>query len=598
MASTTDCIQRNQVDAPNTEFGKGPNTNQVFNQGDSGSFSFMNVLIQLLGTGAGDLPSQMLHDSMTGGLKKEGMFQDDDKSQNGGDSESGEMIFNPLIGNEIPRIDVADSGLIAVGAITEANLPMNPDAKVESNYSSLEKVGAQSVPFSAIRQEVQQPPISLKGNQENIGFKIIEPENLDSSEWQTETSPDLKFQNAMIRANPETDKSIQPLSMDQEINETETDSDLLNFNRKSGESIHHRILSSSDFSLSKPASSTEPENYAAITNLKTQKSGEEGKPDVSIIQQSSSNGLSVLKNPPDLNADIGTGDGVFANLAGSAEMKQADEVIIKLEEAGTNILSDLRDKKIKLSNKGPDEAEKDKGKTAQTAISSTEQSKINSASDFVEFTDSPKNPNASVDSTEKIFNKELGISGSKNTIHKNDGSHTLVKDMSIGFTSASAVATGDAEQHVGEIRPQTVINQVIDTVQSAISKGYSRIRMEVNPASLGSLDMDLLVNQDRVKMIIFADNQEVRNLLQSNMDQLKTSLQQQGLRMEGVEVFVQDRSAGNGHNPNGNYYGQGFHGLEHPRGNNRNEKPRESEMSHGQLVSDRNRNATGLSIFV
>jgi flagellar hook-length control protein FliK len=357
-------------------------------------------------------------------------------------------------------------------------------------------------------------------------------------------------------------------------------------------------LSSSDFSLSKPASSTEPENYAAITNLKTQKSGEEGKPDVSIIQQSSSNGLSVLKNPPDLNADIGTGDGVFANLAGSAEMKQADEVIIKLEEAGTNILSDLRDKKIKLSNKGPDEAEKDKGKTAQTAISSTEQSKINSASDFVEFTDSPKNPNASVDSTEKIFNKELGISGSKNTIHKNDGSHTLVKDMSIGFTSASAVATGDAEQHVGEIRPQTVINQVIDTVQSAISKGYSRIRMEVNPASLGSLDMDLLVNQDRVKMIIFADNQEVRNLLQSNMDQLKTSLQQQGLRMEGVEVFVQDRSAGNGHNPNGNYYGQGFHGLEHPKGNNRNEKPRESEMSHGQLVSDRNRNATGLSIFV
>jgi flagellar hook-length control protein FliK len=337
-----------------------------------------------------------------------------------------------------------------------------------------------------------------------------------------------------------------------------------------------------------------------------------------------------LKNPPDLNADIGTGDGVFANLAGSAEMKQADEVIIKLEEAGTkkkngiqkeiasnlpnakasektseqnnsipeNILSDLHDKKIKLSNKGPDEAEKDKGKTAQNAISSTEQSKINSASDFVEFTDSQKNPNASVDSTEKIFNKELGISGSKNTIHKNDGSHTLVKDMSIGFTSASAVATGDAEQHVGEIRPQTVINQVIDTVQSAISKGYSRIRMEVNPASLGSLDMDLLVNQDRVKMIIFADNQEVRNLLQSNMDQLKTSLQQQGLRMEGVEVFVQDRSAGNGHNPNGNYYGQGFHGLEHPKGNNRNEKPGESEMSHGQLVSDRNRNATGLSIFV
>lgn len=104
-----------------------------------------------------------------------------------------------------------------------------------------------------------------------------------------------------------------------------------------------------------------------------------------------------------------------------------------------------------------------------------------------------------------------------------------------------------------QLEPQAVIRQVTQGAEEALNKGVSRIRMELTPPRLGALDMDLTVSNDRVRMVILVDSQEIRNILQSNMDQLRSSLQQQGLKMEGVEVFLQDRSAG-GHP--GNLFGE------------------------------------------
>ncbi len=109
---------------------------------------------------------------------------------------------------------------------------------------------------------------------------------------------------------------------------------------------------------------------------------------------------------------------------------------------------------------------------------------------------------------------------------------------------AATSTTSLAKSASVEVEPQTVIRQVVDGVSSSIAKDAGRIRIELTPPSLGTLNMDLVVTQDRVRMVILADNSDTRNLLQSNMDQLKTTLQQQGLKIDGIDVSVQGRFLG------------------------------------------------------
>ncbi|MDD5231813.1 MAG: flagellar hook-length control protein FliK [Syntrophales bacterium] len=94
------------------------------------------------------------------------------------------------------------------------------------------------------------------------------------------------------------------------------------------------------------------------------------------------------------------------------------------------------------------------------------------------------------------------------------------------------------------VKPEPVITQVAAGVQTAVDRGVSRIRLEIQPPNLGILDMDLVVNRDKVRMVIMADNQEVGEVLRSNAEQLKAALEGQGLKMDSLDVFVQDRSAG------------------------------------------------------
>jgi flagellar hook-length control protein FliK len=110
--------------------------------------------------------------------------------------------------------------------------------------------------------------------------------------------------------------------------------------------------------------------------------------------------------------------------------------------------------------------------------------------------------------------------------------------------SLKAEAAGRPAEAKAAVKPEPVISQVTVGVQAALDRGVSRIRLELQPPNLGNLDLDLIVNRDKVKMIILADNQEVREVLRSNAEQLRASLEGQGLRMDSLDVFVQDRSAG------------------------------------------------------
>ena len=127
-----------------------------------------------------------------------------------------------------------------------------------------------------------------------------------------------------------------------------------------------------------------------------------------------------------------------------------------------------------------------------------------------------------------------------------DGNHMTVSHSTMPSANASE------SRSVVAMNPRIVINQVADATGDKLTKGFGRIRIELNPPHLGTVDMDVLVRDSKVHVILQTENYDVKQLLQSNTEQLKTSLHTQGLTVDTISVSVQERSDGNhyeyGHN--------------------------------------------------
>ena len=89
---------------------------------------------------------------------------------------------------------------------------------------------------------------------------------------------------------------------------------------------------------------------------------------------------------------------------------------------------------------------------------------------------------------------------------------------------------------------QQVAGQIIDGASNMLMKGSSRIVITLEPPNLGTLNMDVRVQHDMVRMVLIADNHEVKQVLHANLDQLKTALQGQGLNIDRFDVLVSERS--------------------------------------------------------
>jgi len=100
----------------------------------------------------------------------------------------------------------------------------------------------------------------------------------------------------------------------------------------------------------------------------------------------------------------------------------------------------------------------------------------------------------------------------------------------------------------GSVTPllfQDIMDQIEESTTKMLKKGPGRIVITLEPPNLGTLNVDVKVHNDMVRLLLIADNHEVKQVLHSNLDQLKTALQNQGLNMDHFDVLVQQKSSEN-----------------------------------------------------
>jgi flagellar hook-length control protein FliK len=174
------------------------------------------------------------------------------------------------------------------------------------------------------------------------------------------------------------------------------------------------------------------------------------------------------------------------------------------------------------------------------------------------------------------------------------GTNPEIRDVPAGTGTISAPSQGRGIENPVPVRPQAVMSQVLDGATQILRNGSGRMVMSLLPPQLGTLDLDVVVQNNRVKMVMMADSQEVKQLLQAGMDDLRNALQDKGFQIDRLEVLVQNRPDDAG----SNFWQETGFGREDSAG--REERKREQESGHaaqGPPVRPVRTEDSGISIF-
>jgi flagellar hook-length control protein FliK len=116
------------------------------------------------------------------------------------------------------------------------------------------------------------------------------------------------------------------------------------------------------------------------------------------------------------------------------------------------------------------------------------------------------------------------------------------RNEEISLSPVNAAGSGSVKtEKNSSISPVEIISQVTNEIKETAANDGGRVKIILNPPSLGKLEMDVTVRNGKVEVVLVADNKDVQQTLNTHIDKLKGSLQSQGLTIERCDVFMQDK---------------------------------------------------------
>ena len=85
-----------------------------------------------------------------------------------------------------------------------------------------------------------------------------------------------------------------------------------------------------------------------------------------------------------------------------------------------------------------------------------------------------------------------------------------------------------------------VFDQIVQRAAVHVKNDQGEIRIDLKPDFLGHVRLQIVTDNQQVTVRILTELPMVRDMIESNIHQLKSDLQQQGLQVERVEVAVAD----------------------------------------------------------
>ena len=85
-----------------------------------------------------------------------------------------------------------------------------------------------------------------------------------------------------------------------------------------------------------------------------------------------------------------------------------------------------------------------------------------------------------------------------------------------------------------------VVRQIVDKAVLSLKNGQSQVRIDLKPEFLGHVRMHIATDQHQVTLKIMAELPVVKEMIESHIHQLRADLQNLGLEIDELDVFVAD----------------------------------------------------------
>ncbi len=90
----------------------------------------------------------------------------------------------------------------------------------------------------------------------------------------------------------------------------------------------------------------------------------------------------------------------------------------------------------------------------------------------------------------------------------------------------------------------SLTKQVNDNIKVFVTEGHSEIEIKLEPESLGKLSLKVVTEQGMMVAKFEAESQKVKEIIESNMNTLKRNLEEQGVKVQSLDVSVRQDSGG------------------------------------------------------
>jgi len=98
-----------------------------------------------------------------------------------------------------------------------------------------------------------------------------------------------------------------------------------------------------------------------------------------------------------------------------------------------------------------------------------------------------------------------------------------------------APTDGDGPAFAEPVRAEEIIAQIAD-LRNAQPDQTGRVKIVLDPPGLGTVDMDIIVRGESVSAVMTTDNRQVQHILRSHMEEMRMALNDQGFRLDRIEV--------------------------------------------------------------
>lgn len=118
------------------------------------------------------------------------------------------------------------------------------------------------------------------------------------------------------------------------------------------------------------------------------------------------------------------------------------------------------------------------------------------------------------------------------------GHHTAVFQENTVMANEPVQTVPEVPQVESYIELQHLMDQMEGLARSFASAAGTTVEMQLNPENLGRLVLSVTERHGNVTAQITASNEQVKEALQTQMVELRSTLQEQGIKVEAVEVTV------------------------------------------------------------